>query len=112
MKLEIESKMTVNEIIQFFEANSTQKNIDGMKRFGISSDKMYGIPKPLMKDLAKKIKKDHELALKLWSTGIHDARVLCAFIDDPKLVTEEQINRWVKDFDNWEIFVDWKEKPT
>lgn len=95
--------MTIDNILEYFEENKSKKNIEGMKRFGITSTKVYGISKPLMKELAKDIKKDHELALKLWSTGIHDARVLCAFIEDPKKMTNEQIDTWVYDCDNWEV---------
>jgi len=45
----------------------------------------------------------HELALELWDSEIHEARILAGFIDDPAKVTEEQLETWVLDFDSWDI---------
>ena len=61
------------------------------------------MPAPTLRVIAKEVGHNHELALKLWATEILDARILAAFIDDPKLTTEVQMNHWVKDFDNWAI---------
>ena len=46
---------------------------------------------------------DHPLALKLWQSGIHEARILAALVDDPAQVTSAQMERWVKDFDSWDV---------
>jgi 3-methyladenine DNA glycosylase AlkD len=46
---------------------------------------------------------DHELALGLWETGIHEARILAGFVDDPALVTEGQMESWAADFDSWDL---------
>ncbi|MGF3553999.1 MAG: DNA alkylation repair protein [Thermoplasmatota archaeon] len=56
-----------------------------------------------LRPLASKIGKNHELALKLWDSGIHDARLLAVFIDDPTQVTSKQMDNWVKDFDSWDV---------
>jgi len=56
-----------------------------------------------LRDLAKKAGKDHELALRLWDSGIHEARMLASLVDEPAEVTEKQIEEWVKDFDSWDI---------
>lgn len=53
--------------------------------------------------MAKKIRKNHELAQKLWASKIHEARLLVGFIDDPKQVTEKQMESWVNDFDSWDV---------
>jgi 3-methyladenine DNA glycosylase AlkD len=45
--------------------------------------------------LSKKIKKNHHLAIELWQTGIHDARLLSTMIEEPKKVTETQIDTQV-----------------
>jgi 3-methyladenine DNA glycosylase AlkD len=39
----------------------------------------------------------------LWKTGIHEARILASLVDDPTLVTPEQIDLWVKDFNSWDL---------
>jgi len=73
----------------------------GMARFGINPENTYGISIPNLRKLAKEIGKDHVLAQELWSSGIHEAQILASMIDDPKMVTEEQMENWVKDFDSW-----------
>ena len=43
------------------------------------------------------------LALELWASGLHEARILASMIDDLRLVSEHQMEAWVKDFDSWDI---------
>lgn len=78
-----------------------------MKRFGIVAKKAFGISMPVLKELAKDVKKRtedrHELALELWETGIYEARIIAYLIDNPKQVTGKQMDSWAKDFDNWAI---------
>jgi 3-methyladenine DNA glycosylase AlkD len=95
--------MTVKQIVKRLEAIGDPKNVAGMARYGIVAKKAFGVPAPKLKFLAKEIGKDHSMAAQLWRTVIYDARILAAFIDDPKLVTENQMESWVKDFDNWAI---------
>src|SRR5437016_4968220 len=80
-----------------------QRNIDGMARFGIHAKVVYGVAKPKMDELARRIGKNHDLALELWATGVHDARILAGMIDKPGLVDASQMERWVTDFDNWDV---------
>jgi len=84
--------MFVTEIIHELKAQSSPRYLDGMKRFGIDSSKALGVPMPQIRKLAKSIKKDHLLALDLWKTGIHEARIMASLIDDPKLVTPQQMD--------------------
>ena len=99
--------MTVEEIIENLELLENPANIAGMARFGITAKKAFGVSAPVLKNLAKEIKKQaenrHVLALKLWETGIHEARIIAYLIDDPKQVTGEQMDAWAADFDNWAI---------
>lgn len=74
-----------------------------MARYGIVSRKVLGVSIAQMRPLAKEIGKDHSLALRLWRTGIFEARLLAIFIEDPLRVTASQMERWAKDFDNWAI---------
>ena len=80
-----------------------KRNIEGMARFGIVAKHVLGVAKPKMDELARRIGKDHRLALQLWETGVHDARILAGMIDEPEEVTAAQMNRWVRDFDNWDV---------
>jgi len=82
---------------------SNPKNVEGMKRFGIRGEKIYGVSIPYLRSMAKELGKNHELALQLWNSKIHEARLLSGFIDDFKKVDEKQMEEWVKDFDSWDI---------
>ena len=77
--------------------------VEGMARYGIISKKAYGISAPVLRRIAKEIGKNHVLARQLWATGVLDARALAALIEEPAMVTEEQMERWVKGFDNWAV---------
>lgn len=95
--------MNVGEIIAYFEANRSDVNREGMARFGIRVDRAYGISMVDLRSLAKRIGKDHQLALDLWETGFHESRILSTVIDVPALVTDDQMERWVSAFDSWDI---------
>jgi len=56
-----------------------------------------------LRRMAREIGRDHGLALKLWRSGIPDARILAALVDEPSRVTERQMERWVRDFDSWDV---------
>ncbi len=93
----------VEEIISRFSKLHNQKNIEGMARFGINSEKAFGVPMPVIRKMAKEIKRDHKLALQLWETEIHEARILAALIADPNQVTNELIDNWTSEFDSWDV---------
>jgi 3-methyladenine DNA glycosylase AlkD len=78
-------------------------NLEGMAHFGISAEHALGIRAPVIKKFAREIGRNHRLALELWATGIREARSLAALIDEPELVTEAQAERWVRQFDSWDI---------
>ena len=62
-----------------------------------------GISIPHLRKTAKEIGKDHKLASELWNSGIHEVRILATMIDDPTKVTKSQMNKWVKDFNSWDL---------
>ena len=93
----------VDEVLRWLERRGTQRNRDGMARYGIRSEKAYGVSVTDLRGLAKRLGRDHDLALDLWDTGWYEARMLTGFVDDPALVRPAQMNRWARDFDNWAI---------
>jgi Predicted DNA alkylation repair enzyme len=95
--------MTVNEAIDEIKLLASADHLSKLAHFGIVDDKALGVKIPLLRQLAKKIGKNHDLALELWETEIHEARLLATMIDDPKLITEAQFDGWVRDFDSWGI---------
>jgi len=90
------------EVIELLKSQYSPKNVEGMKRFGIKGQNTLGIAKPQLEAIARKIGKNHDLAQKLWNSEIHEARGLAIMIDDPKQVTEKQMETWVNDFDSWD----------
>jgi 3-methyladenine DNA glycosylase AlkD len=95
--------MDYDEIIIRLKSMSDQKNVEGMARYGINPKNNLGISIYKLRPLANEIGKNHELSLKLWKSGIHDARLLAVFIEEPEKVTEKQMESWVNDFDSWDV---------
>ncbi len=84
-------------------ASSTRVREEMPTRYGIHTDKAFGVAMASMKAIAKGLGRDHELAAALWATGWYEARMVACLIDDPAQVTSEQMDRWADDFDNWGI---------
>jgi 3-methyladenine DNA glycosylase AlkD len=95
--------MKFKEIVKELENLSNPEDINGMKRFGITPKKTYGIRIPELRKIAKKAGKDHNLAKELWEADYRETKILACMIEDSKLVTEEQVDEWVLKFDFWEI---------
>ena len=95
--------MQYREIIRKIESLADPMAVKGMARFGINPENTYGIAIPALRKMAKETGKDHALAQQLWASGIHEARLLATFIDRPEMVTEAQMERWVGDFDSWDV---------
>jgi 3-methyladenine DNA glycosylase AlkD len=98
----IREDWNVTKIVAELKRLGTQRNVDGMARFGIRAKICYGVAKPSLDALAKRIGKSHILALQLWETGIHDARILAGMVDVSTEVTAIQMENWVREFDNWD----------
>jgi 3-methyladenine DNA glycosylase AlkD len=95
--------MTAEQIIKELRSLSNKRNREGMSRFGINTDNAFGVSIPALRNLAKRIGKDHNLSLKLWASGYHEARILASMIDKPALVTGNQMERWAGDFNSWDL---------
>jgi 3-methyladenine DNA glycosylase AlkD len=95
--------MRASEILSRLKTMSDPEAVQGMARFGIATTNTYGVSIPNLRKLAKEIGVDHALARELWSSRVHEARILASMIDDPALVTTAQMERWVLDFDSWDV---------
>jgi len=91
------------QVMDELKSLANPDNVAGMARFGISTANTLGISMKTLEPIAKRIKKDHTLALQLWDSGIHEARLLACMIDDPKQVTVAQMDAWVAAFDSWDV---------
>lgn len=90
-------------IVKKLEKLSVPRAREGMARFGINTENALGVSVPNLRKMAREVGKDRELALQLWDTKIHEARILASMVDDPTLVTGEQMEAWVRDFDSWDL---------
>ncbi|KKQ42642.1 MAG: hypothetical protein US60_C0015G0053 [Microgenomates group bacterium GW2011_GWC1_37_8] len=95
--------MNYDQVIKRLKSLKNPKNVEGMARFGINPKNTLGISIYVLRPLAKEISKNHNLALNLWKSSIHEARILASYIDEVDKVTEAQMDEWVADFDSWDI---------
>lgn len=93
----------VREVIRELESIADPSAVEGMARYGISSENTLGIKIPVLRKTAKELGRDHGLAEALWDSGIHEARILASMVDNPHQVTREQMDRWAADFDSWDV---------
>ena len=90
-------------IIKILNSMSDKGVLVGMGRFGISTEYALGVSVTRLRAIAKRIGANHRMALGLWGSGIHEARILASLVDDPSLVTENQMEKWANDFDSWDL---------
>jgi len=93
----------LEEIIKELESLSSPEDREGMARFGINTEKVFAVRMPELSRIAKQVGKNHELALKLWDADYNETKILASMIDDPKLVTEEQMEKWALGFNSWDV---------
>jgi len=94
----------VRDAIAWLEGRGSRKRREEMgPRYGVKTDKAFGVSIADVQRLGKKLGPSHELAAALWDTGYYEARLLATFVEVPALVTPAQMDRWCRDFDNWGI---------
>src|SRR5207247_2803702 len=74
--------ITHEDVVAEIKGRGDRKAITGMARFGIQTSKAFGVSVPQLRELSRKIGKNHELAQRLWRTGIHEARILAGMIEE------------------------------
>jgi len=94
---------SVNDVLKKLKAKARPDQLEGMAKYGMTVEKRLGVAVPEMRNIAKAIGKDHQLAMKLWKTGIPDAMMIASMVDIPEEVTDEQMEEWVKDFNSWDV---------
>ena len=93
----------VQEVLDWLKRQGTKRDRDAMARYAIPSDKAFGVSVGRLKQHAKRLGRDHELAVGLWDTDRYEARMLASMVDEPARVTAAQMDRWCREFDNWAI---------
>lgn len=82
---------------------ASEESRAGMARYGINVAHAFGVSVYELRRMAKAMGADHDLALALWDTGNHEARMLASMVDDPAAVTEAQMEEWAAAFDSWDV---------
>ena len=90
-------------MLAWLKRRGTKANRDGMARYAIRAERVFGVSVGSLRDHAKTLGRSHELAASLWDTGWYEARMLASVVDEPARVTPAQMDRWCADFDNWAI---------
>jgi 3-methyladenine DNA glycosylase AlkD len=93
----------LDDVIEKLKNKARPENLGEMTKYGIPLEQRLCISIPDLRKLAKEIGTDHKLARGLWKTGIGEARILAAMIDDPDRLTEEQMEDWAKDINSWDV---------
>lgn len=77
--------------------------LPGMARVGINVQRAWGVSVPHCRRIARRHRGDHALALELWDSGVHEARLLASMVDDPAQVSAAQMEAWVVQIDSWDV---------
>lgn len=93
----------IAEILAWLERRGSKKARDGMARYAIVTEHVFGVSVNEIRTLARRLGRRHDLADALWDTGWYEARMLVAFVAEPGRVTRAQMDRWCRGFDNWAI---------
>lgn len=94
---------TLDQVLSKLHEMADPDYLEGGRRFGIHARNGLGVRMPSIRSLAGSICKNHDLALQLWDTEIHEARILASLVDVPKQVTKDQIIKWTNDFYSWDL---------
>jgi len=94
---------SVEDVLERLRETAKPDQLAEMAGYGMAVGHRLGVSIPELRKLAKELGQDHILALNLWKTGIAEAEILAAMVDDPNKLTEEQMEDWVKDIDSWDI---------
>ena len=94
--------MDLKTALKELEKCGTMQNRKIYRRHGVSGEQ-FGVSFANLNVLKRKIRTDHDLALELWDTGNHDARILATMIADAERIKDETLEAWLGDLDNYVI---------
>jgi 3-methyladenine DNA glycosylase AlkD len=95
--------MKTDEVVTALRAAADPSRLPGMARVGIRTDDALGVSVPDIRRIAKRAGTDHELARDLWTTGVHEARMVAAIVADPSTMSFREMGAWARDLDSWDL---------
>lgn len=93
----------VEQVLARLRALADPTRLAGMARYGIATEHAYGVTVAELREVAKELGRDPDLAAALWDSGVHEARILASLVDDATLVDDGQFERWAAGFDSWDL---------
>jgi 3-methyladenine DNA glycosylase AlkD len=97
--------MTVHQIMQILQESGNAAMLKVHQKNG-AGERTYGVKMGDLRQLAKRIKKNHPLAIELWQTGHIDARMLAVLIADPTKITRQEMEDMIAG-ESFEWLADW-----
>lgn len=97
--------MTKEEVLNELKTYANEQTRNVLMKHG-APDNTLGVKVGDMKKIQKKVKKDQELALELYATGIPDAMYLAGLIADEKRVDMDMLDNWVQN-SNWQTLYEY-----
>ncbi|MBU2488513.1 MAG: DNA alkylation repair protein [Proteobacteria bacterium] len=95
--------MTYEDLMNRLREQGDPLAAAGMARYGIRGGEVLGVTIPFLASLASGAGRDDALAERLWLSKVHEARVLAVMVADPGNPDLVRMDRWVRDFDSWDI---------
>ncbi len=91
--------MTAPEVLALLDAERDERGIRNWAKLGSSTADMmsYGIGLTRLRQLAKRIGRNRDLAHALWMTNVYEARVIALLVDDPARITRDQAEKQVEE---------------
>ena len=94
------STMTPTQAMKALEAAGTEQNRKIYPRHGVTSP-LFGVSFADLRKLRKQVGVDHPVAVSLWDSGNHDARMLATMVADPAAMSRRDLDTWVNATDNY-----------
>jgi 3-methyladenine DNA glycosylase AlkD len=93
----------LGQVLSKLREKADSANLEGMGRYGMAVDHRLGVSVADMRQIVKRLKKNHALASNLWGTGLAEGKIVASMIDEPEKLTEAQMDSWVMGFDSWDV---------
>ncbi len=95
--------MALTDAMEALRAAADPSRRPGMAHVGINIQQALGVSVPDIRRIAKRSGRDHALALKLWKSSVHEARMLATLVADPSFMSRREMDSWVTDIDSWDV---------
>ena len=94
---------SAENILSRLREKADSANLEGMKRYGMTTDNRIGVSVADMRLIVKSIRKNHDLALELWRTGLTEGKIVASMLDEPEKLTVDQMEEWAMGFNSWDV---------